>query len=153
MTDHEGSPALTGNDHPATSHWAAEKTNTTKMEILVLNTLDTLGSLTSEEIANFVDLPVSRITPRMAALMERFIIRQKLWFNGHGITRKGASGCERIVYEINPRTEDWLDKRPVKLNRAQKIRELEAEIERLNTIIEDYQNADKGHNETMELGL
>jgi DNA-binding Lrp family transcriptional regulator len=132
---HQGSPALTACDLPETSRWAAESVNTTKMERVVLDTLDRLGPRTSEEIADASNFIITSITPRMAALQDRRIIKKFRLLNGEVMTRKGKSGCSRIIYELEPIRALWLNKRPTKPNRAEKIRQLEAEIITLNTII------------------
>ena len=133
-TKHQGSPALTSRDLPLTSHQAATSVNTTKMERVVIDALFLNKSLTSEEISEITGFVLTSITPRMAALHERNIIYRPTNINGF-ITRIGKSGCNRLTYSVEKDMSKWLGKRPYKINRAEKISTLEAEIIRLNKII------------------
>jgi len=112
------------------------------MEKIVLNALINYGPMTSEEIAIKTNQVLTSITPRMAALHERRIVKRPLDDDDLFITRTGKSGCQRLVYEFEPASALWLDKRPVKINRAAKIRQLEAEIEKLNSIISTYERGE-----------
>ena len=132
---HQGALALTAKEMPFTSHWAAASVDTTKMEKTILDALITYGPMTSEQIAIHTGHVLTSITPRMAALHERNIVKRLTSVDGEFVTQVGKSGCQRLVYEFNEFGAEWLQKRPTKPNRAEKIRQLEAEITRLNTII------------------
>jgi hypothetical protein len=86
----------TGRDHPATSHYAAErilpKTGTQRSR--VLEAIRRQGGLTDEEIADRLGMNPSSVRPRRQELQKAG------WVEDSGDRRPTASGAQAIVWMV-----------------------------------------------------
>lgn len=86
----------TGRDHPATSHYAAErilpKTGTQRSR--VLEAIRRQGGLTDEEIADRLGMNPSSVRPRRQELQKAG------WVEDSGDRRPTASGAQAIVWTV-----------------------------------------------------
>lgn len=78
---------------PRTSAKAASRVNVKRLNRQIMAALKS-GPMTTEEIALVIRRRLQSITPRMAPLVQRGLVRNS------GKTRKGSSGRERIVWEL-----------------------------------------------------
>lgn len=81
---------------PQTSHDAAKSVNTTALEAAVYGCLKAHGPKTSFEIADILRLSLVTVSPRLAPLRDKGLIKDS------GVRRIGESGRGRIVWEIVP---------------------------------------------------
>ena len=79
---------------PETSKDAAKSVNTTALEAAVYGCLKAHGPRTSFEIADILRLSLVTVSPRLAPLRDKGLIKDS------GIRRIGQSGRSRIVWEI-----------------------------------------------------
>ena len=79
---------------PSTSRKAASRVNVKRLNVMVLNALKACGPMTTEEISMVIRRNLQSVTPRMAPLVERGLIRNS------GRTRRGSSNRERILWEL-----------------------------------------------------
>jgi hypothetical protein len=89
-----GSKALARRTDPETSHEAASKVNTTKLEEIVLNTIrdsGVYGCTADEVVAANSGYKGNSLTPRFAPLIKRGLIYDS------GLRRKTASGSTQRV--------------------------------------------------------
>lgn len=96
-----GSVALARSTDPVTSHAAAFGVDVTQLERRVLYTLTLVplnAGLTSEELAERLELAVVTVSPRLRPLADKCLIDE----NG---TRAGISGRQRIVWKLTPPPE------------------------------------------------
>lgn len=84
----------TRKNDPETSRRAAGKVNARKLNTLVLNALRYAGPMTTEEISIVIKRKLQSVTPRMAPLANKGLIRNT------GKTRRGSSNRDRILWEI-----------------------------------------------------
>jgi hypothetical protein len=88
---------LVRKDDPDTSHQAALKVDTTKLEQLVYETIKSYGAggcISDQVLANFPHLPYSSVTARYKALMTKCLIEDT------GERRAGKSGRPQRVMRI-----------------------------------------------------
>lgn len=67
-------PAHARRTDPATSHEAAASVDTTTLERLVLNALDTWGPMTMHQVATALRLDLVTVSPRFAPLRRKGLI-------------------------------------------------------------------------------
>ena len=79
---------------PSTSHAAARSVNTTALEAAVYGCLKAHGPKTSFEIADILRLSLVTVSPRLAPLRDKGLIKDS------GVRRIGESGKGRIVWEV-----------------------------------------------------
>ena len=79
---------------PKTSRAAAGKVNVRRLNTLVVNALRSGGPMTTEEIALVIRRRLQSVTPRMAPLANKGLIRNT------GRTRRGSSNRDRILWEV-----------------------------------------------------
>ena len=94
--------AFARNTDPFTSHKAARRVDITRGQKKVLKALQTVGPSTQEEVGDFYKIASDTIGPRFKPLRLMNRIRALLDNQGTVITRKGRSGRQRIVWEIQP---------------------------------------------------
>jgi hypothetical protein len=97
---------------PATSHAAAKSIDKAAMEDLVCDTLRHNGPLTIEEVGELTDLKIPTVSPRFAPLCRKNRILACRYADGSPVTKAGASGAQRGVYEYQPNERLWLDDDP-----------------------------------------
>jgi hypothetical protein len=79
---------------PDTAKAAARTVSVSDLESKVLETLRRFGGMTTHELAEYLDLSLVSISPRMAPL------RSKRFVVDSGERRKGPSGVRSIVWTI-----------------------------------------------------
>lgn len=84
---------LARNTDPDTSHEAA-KIQTSTLESMVFEVINTHGPMTTEEIARELRIDLQSITPRIAPLMRLGILVDT------GLRKPGASGRNRRVIGV-----------------------------------------------------
>lgn len=87
-------PALSRRNDPDTSKKAAAGVGTTMLEAAVFGCLKAHGPKTSFEIADILRLSLVTVSPRLAPLRDKGLIRDS------GVRKLGESGRGRIVWEI-----------------------------------------------------
>ena len=90
---------LVRRDDPDTSHQAAQKVDTTKLEQLVYETIKSYGQggcISDQVLGNFPQMPYSSITARYKALMDKSLIEDT------GERRAGKSGRPQRVMRTTP---------------------------------------------------
>lgn len=79
---------------PVTSRRAASRVNVKRLNTQILGALRSLGPMTTEEISKAIRRRLQSVTPRMAPLANKGLVRNT------GKTRRGSSNRERIVWEM-----------------------------------------------------
>jgi hypothetical protein len=98
--------ALARTSDPHTSHDAATSVNTTNQERRVLHALMSGGPMTAEEVARWLASPIPSISPRFRPLFNKNMIKM-VEEDDSVVTRPGASGRQRIVWEIELDKNKW----------------------------------------------
>lgn len=91
---------LARNTDPDTSHAAAESVDTTRLEMIVLDTITACGSLgaTWDELHTRTGLNKASISPRFRPLCNKNLIKPKIDDSGKKITRPGVAGRAQTVW-------------------------------------------------------
>ena len=93
---------LVRTNDPDTSHDAAVKVDTSRLEQMVYETIKTFGErgcISDEVRAKFIGFPYSSVTARYRALLDRGYIEDT------GMRRKGTSGKnQRVMRALNAQT-------------------------------------------------
>lgn len=89
----------------AAANWM--KKHVTKREKEVYDTLKNMGAMTMEEVANWLKRPVPSVSPRFRPLANKNMIQPQRDIKGTPVTRPGASGVQRIVWEAQKEESDW----------------------------------------------
>lgn len=101
INEHNTQNAYARKSDPQTSHNAANSMkNTIILERKILEILRLKGPMTSEEAAIRLNIPLASITPRFRPLTNKNMVRQLKNYDGKPVTRAGASGRKRIVWEV-----------------------------------------------------
>jgi hypothetical protein len=79
---------------PATSKAAARSVEADGLENLVESTLRALAAATTRDIAEYTEVDLVSISPRIAPMLKKGIIRDS------GRTKVGLSGRKSIVWEL-----------------------------------------------------
>jgi hypothetical protein len=79
---------------PVTSSRAAARVNVKRINGLIIGVLRSRGPMTTEEISKAIRRRLQSVTPRMAPLANKGLVRNT------GKTRRGSSNRERIVWEM-----------------------------------------------------
>ena len=104
MVDRQYELGLARHTDPQTSHDAARKTNATRGEKIVIDSLEKHGPMTMEEVGNLFGKAADNLGPRFKPLVTKGLIRVQTDLHNKIIKRPGRTGTPRQVYEL---TELW----------------------------------------------
>tara|TARA_R110000803_G_scaffold210475_2_gene282399 strand:- start:5 stop:445 length:441 start_codon:yes stop_codon:yes gene_type:complete len=125
--------------HPQTSHDAAANVDFPEKQMRVYEVLSKHGRLMAEEISKISGVILQSTTPALSALQKKNIIQTIPLQDGNVLTRPGASGAQRQVYEVQPNKALWTNADDYVQPKTKEVKRLESELSRLMAIL-DFNN-------------